>query len=244
MEENNQQVNKDIYDSVFVKNLFNDMSKTYDRVNYITSFGFSKRWRRQFVGSVPLFEGDVVADILTGMGECWEFSIHKIGSTGKIIALDFSEGMIQHAHARKDKLNAGNIEILCEDVFNCSISDNSVNAVICGFGIKTFSNTQLEKLSIEINRILKPGGSISMIDISVPGNSVLKIFYLFYLKNVIPILGTLFLGKAETYAMLGKYTERFKNSKTVKSIFEKNGFNIKYLNYFYGCASGITGTKL
>lgn len=244
MEENNQPVNKDIYDSKFVKNLFNDMSKTYDRVNYITSFGFSKRWRRQFVSEVVLSEGDVIADILTGMGECWEFSLSQIGTTGKIIALDFSEGMIRHAQVRKIKLGASNIEILCEDIFNCSIADNSVDAVICGFGIKTFSNEQLEKLSIEINRILKPQGSVSMIDISVPDNAILKIFYLFYLKNVIPILGALFLGRAETYAMLGKYTERFKNAETVKYIFEKNGFDIQYLSYFNGCASGIKGIKL
>jgi ubiquinone/menaquinone biosynthesis methyltransferase len=244
VETNNKPLNKDIYDAAFVKNLFNDMSKTYDRVNYITSFGFSKRWRRQFVNEITLSDGDVVADLMTGMGECWEFSLSQIGSTGKIVALDFSEGMIQHAQARKSKLRAGNIEILCEDVFNSSINSNSVNAVICGFGIKTLSNEQLEKLSIELNRILKPGGSISMIDISVPGNSILKVLYLFYLKNVIPILGTLFLGKAETYAMLGKYTERFGNSKEVKIIFEKNGFDIQYLNYFYGCASGIKGIKL
>ncbi|NNU33568.1 class I SAM-dependent methyltransferase [Mucilaginibacter sp. S1162] len=157
MEEYNQSVDNRIYDTAFVKNLFNDMSKTYDRVNYITSFGFSKRWRKQFVNEVTLSEGDVVADILTGMGECWEFSLNQIGQTGKIIALDFSEGMIQHAKARKDKLRGENIQILCEDVFNSSISDSSVNAVICGFGIKTFSNQQLQKLSIEINRILKPG---------------------------------------------------------------------------------------
>ncbi|NNU33569.1 hypothetical protein HK413_04375 [Mucilaginibacter sp. S1162] len=61
---------------------------------------------------------------------------------------------------------------------------------------------------------------------------------------MIPILGTLFWGKAETYAMLGRYTERFKNSKMVKSIFEENGFDIQYLSYFYGCASGIKGRKI
>ena len=244
MAQNNQPVNQDIYEAAFVKNLFNDMSKTYDRVNYITSFGFSKRWRRQFVNEIPLADGDVVADLLTGMGECWEFSLNKIGPSGKLVALDFSEGMIQHAYSKKNKLQAHNIEILCEDIFGSSIASNSVNAVVCGFGIKTFSNEQLQKLSIEINRVLKPGGYVAMIDISVPGNSILKILYLFYLKNVIPILGMLFLGKPQTYAMLGKYTERFENSKTVKHIFEKNGFKIQYLSYFYGCASGIKGIKI
>jgi demethylmenaquinone methyltransferase/2-methoxy-6-polyprenyl-1,4-benzoquinol methylase len=244
VEKTNQLLGKDIYESAFVKNLFNDMSKSYDRVNYITSFGFSKRWRRQFVNEIPLGKGDVVADLLTGMGECWEFALKKIGPSGKIIALDFSEGMIRYAHERKQKISAENIEILCEDIFNCSIAENSVCAVICGFGIKTFSNDQLEKLANEINRILKPGGCISMIDISIPHTFIFRKLYMFYLKRAIPILGLLFLGRPETYAMLGKYTESFKNSQNVLSIFESKGFKLNYLRYYYGCATGIKGIKL
>ena len=83
-----------------------------------------------------------------------------------------------------------------------------------------------------------------MIDVSVPDGLFLKTLYMFYLKKIIPVLGTLFLAKSETYAMLGKYTENFQNSKNIYTIFQNNGFELEYLKYFYGCATGIKGIKV
>jgi ubiquinone/menaquinone biosynthesis C-methylase UbiE len=70
--------------------------------------------------------------------------------------------------------------------------------VISGFGLKTFNDKQLVQLANEIDRILKPNGKFSLIDVSVPKIRILKPFYMFYLKNIIPILGKVFLGSPET----------------------------------------------
>ena len=67
---------------------------------------------------------------------------------------------------------------------------------------------------------------------------------MFYLKNIIPILGKLFLVSPKTYKMLGVYTEEFENSKNVHRIFKRPEFEIEYVEYFYGCASGIKGRKI
>ena len=109
--------------------------------------------------------------------------------------------------------------------------------------MKTFSEEQIELLSLEINRILKPAGSFSLVEVSVPNNKLLKYLYLIYLKYFIPVLGFLFLGNPQTYKMLGVYTSKFKNSMKAKEIFELNGFEVQYINYFYGCATGIKGIK-
>ena len=67
---------------------------------------------------------------------------------------------------------------------------------------------------------------------------------MFYLKNIIPILGKVFLGSPETYKMLDVYTEEFENSKNVYRIFKDSEFEVEYVEYFYGCAGGIKGGKI
>lgn len=233
-----------IYNPDFIEDLFNKMSGSYARMNYITSLGFSARWRRQCVQSIDLAPGAIVADLMTGMGECWSDILKQTDGKGKIIAIDFSEGMLKYAFKRKARMKNACIDILKVNVFDNGIPENSVDAVISGFGIKTFSEEQLTNLAKEIKRLLKPGGSFSLVDVSVPDPGVLKSLYMFYLKNVIPILGRIFLGNPDTYKMLGIYTEKFKNSNNAADVFRSEGLEVELTSFFHGCATGIKGRKV
>ncbi|MDF1695341.1 MAG: class I SAM-dependent methyltransferase [Saprospiraceae bacterium] len=233
-----------IYESQFVKDLFDKMSASYSKMNYITSFGFSERWRRQCVEALSIQQGETIVDLMTGMGECWRYILKEERSIEQLIALDFSGEMIKRAHHKKTAYPDQGIEILKENVFKNSIPDHCADGVCSGFGLKTFNEDQLKALAKEIERILKPNGRFSLIDVSVPSNTLLKTLYMLYLKKSIPLLGKLFLGNPETYKMLGVYTEIYQNSKQVKHIFENQGFQVEYVNYFFGCATGIKGRKL
>jgi ubiquinone/menaquinone biosynthesis methyltransferase len=235
---------KEIYEPKFVEKLFDKMSSSYSKMNYITSFGFSERWRRQCVEEIEIEKGKTVVDLMTGMGECWKHILKTSNKDSKLIGLDFSTEMINRAEKNKGKFEKSNIEIFKENVFENSIANETADFVISGFGLKTFNDEQLGKLANEIERILKPNGKFSLIDVSVPNSKFLKPFYMFYLKNIIPILGKIFLGSQETYRMLGIYTEEFGNSKNVYQIFNKPEFEVEYVEYFYGCASGIKGRKI
>jgi len=186
----------------------------------------------------------VVVDLMTGMGECWKHILKKSDKNSKLIGLDFSTEMINRAEKNKGKYKKSTIEILKENVFENSIANETADFVISGFGLKTFNDDQLRKLADEIDRILKPNGKFSLIDVSVPKSRLLKPFYMLYLKTIIPFLGKLFLGSPETYKMLGVYTEEYGNSKNVHQIFNGLEFDVEYVEYFYGCASGIKGRKI
>lgn len=220
------------------------MSGSYSRMNQITSFGFSERWRRRCVEEMEIEKGKTVVDLMTGMGECWKYILKESDSNSKLIGLDFSSEMINRAEKNKAKFENSKIELLKENIFDNSIANETADVVISGFGLKTFDEEQLGKLANEIARILKPNGKFSLIDVSVPSSKFLKPFYMFYLQKVIPILGKLFLGSPETYRMLGVYTEAFGNSKNVYQIFSNLEFEVEYVEYFYGCASGIKGRKI
>lgn len=235
---------KNIYEPSFVENLFDKMSRSYSKMNYITSFGFSERWRKQCVNSIHITKGETVVDLMTGMGECWKPILSNSNEDSRLIGLDFSSEMMQYARLNKSKFKTSKIELLKENVFDNSIPNEIADVVISGFGLKTFNNEQLENLAKEVHRILKPSGRFSFIEISVPQNVILRIAFMYYIKYIIPILGKLFLGNPETYKMLGVYTKAFKNSKQVFEIFKRENFEIEYVKYFFGCATGIKGVKI
>lgn len=226
-----------------VRDLFNRMSGSYERVNYITSFGFSLRWRRQFVQALPSSKEKLrVLDLMTGMGETWH-AVKKHYPECEFSALDFSEGMLKPAKQKNEKDFGSTIQILQQDLLNNSLPANHYDVVLSAFGLKTFNEEQLSVLAKEIKRILKPGGRFSFIEVSSPQNAFLRAMYKLHLKHVIPVCGWMFLGNPSEYRMLWRYTEKFRNAERTVQLFRDAGLQTEPANYFYGCATGVTGMK-
>ncbi|MCC7246353.1 MAG: class I SAM-dependent methyltransferase [Saprospiraceae bacterium] len=235
--------NPTIYQPEFVKALFDEMSATYNTVNSITSFGFSTRWRRQCVRKVDLQPGNTVVDMMAGMGETWPYILPQTGSEGRLTGLDYSHAMLSFAQKRALEYADYQIVIHCEDALSSSIPSNSADVLVCSFGLKTLSPEQTILFAREISRILKPGGTFSLIEISVPPGFLLRWPYLFYLKYIIPLLGKILLGNPDNYRKLGIYTEAFGSCRSALTMFEQAGLDVRYESYFGGCASGLTGRK-
>ena len=240
----NNKLNKEeeIYDTKFVNQLFDKMSKTYGITNYISSFGFTEIWRKQCVKEIE-WRSDyrLGYDLMSGMGESWHLILNETET--KIIGVDISEEMNKRARKKAERNPEWNIEIRQENILDNEIESNSADFIISTFGLKTFSNKQLQKLAIEVKRILKIGGQIAMIEISKPKYWLLKVPYMFYLKTVIPIIGKIFQGNSESYKMLGIYCDKFENCEAFKEELENVGLKVKMKTYFFGCATGIVGYK-
>lgn len=233
----------DIYDTKYIEELFDEMAKSYEKVNYVTSFGFSKRWRRQFVEKAEIRAETTVCDLMCGMGECWSAIIERMSENSRLVAVDLSGEMLQGAVKRKDKYSNRTISISKQNALENDLEEESADTIVSAFGIKTFSDEQKIILADEIWRILKPNGTFSLIEVSVPPNALLKLIYMFYLKTIIPLLGAIFLGNPENYKMLGVYTEKFRDCQKMKEILENRGFIVAYHDYFFGCATGLSGKK-
>lgn len=220
------------------------MCGSYERMNYITSFGFSIRWRIEFLKPIKSTNDAVeIIDLLTGMGETWNAARNQFPNAN-VTALDFSSEMLKKAHLKNEKHFGGHVTLLQQDILSNQLPGNYFDVVICSFGLKTFDQQQLEVLAKETKRILKRGGQFSFIEVSKPGNSVLNLLYGFYLQNIIPILGRLFLGNPSEYRMLWRYMDKFHDAKSTSKIFRKQGlFTINH-SYFYGCATGFSGYKM
>ena len=235
--------NFDIYNPAFVRDLFSEMSRTYGLTNLISSFGFCQRWRNQCVAQVSLQPGMIVCDLMTGMGECWPPIGTALQARGQLFALDFSPEMCRRAHANRIRLSPLDVMVLEADVLSSSIASASVDGVISTFGLKTLNDEQKSTLAQEIQRILKPGGVFSLLEISVPPNRLLQLPYLFYLKRVIPLIGKLLLGNPDNYRMLGIYTEQFHSCQQFTAALRDAGLRANERSFFFGCASGVCGYK-
>lgn len=235
---------QNIYDPTYVKALFDHMSGSYERMNYVTSFGFSIRWRKQFINKLGHSDKQLnVVDLLSGLGENWWILKHNFPNAN-FTALDFSQEMIDKSKPKAVQVFDEKIDLRCEDVLLNELPSNHYHIVTCAFGLKTFNEAQLSTLAAELCRILKPGGKFSFMEVSKPTNKYLLFSYKFYLSRLIPILGKLFLGDPSDYRMLWVYTDKFDNCRNAKKIFEENGLSVSYENYFFGCASGLCGQKL
>ena len=217
------------------------MAYTYGFMNMVTSFGFTKRWRNQCLNAIEISSNSVVLDLMSGMGELSPSIAERMGK-GQIIALDISEEMC--IRAKKQEICHGvEYEVMQADFLNCPLEDNSIDFIFSSFGLKTFDLEQMKTIAIHIERILKPGGEFSFLEISVPRNPLIKIPYLFYIAYVIPFLGRVFLGNPENYRLLGVYTKLFGNCDATIEVFENAGLQVEPKSYFFGCATGFTGKK-
>ncbi|MFM2017207.1 MAG: hypothetical protein RL007_863 [Bacteroidota bacterium] len=232
------------YDPEFIRDLFNRMSGSYERVNYITSFGFSLRWRKQFLKKIaPSKEPIRILDLMTGMGETWN-PIRDRFPNAELSTLDYSEGMLVHANHKNQKSFSGKVIVHHQDLLKNTLPSDHYDVVLSAFGLKTFNPQQVNRLAEEVKRVLKPGGKFSLIEVSSPNSALLQALYRLHLKHVVPICGRLFLGNPQEYRMLWKYTEQFGNSESAAQQFKKAGLNAEYVAYFGGCATGIQGCKL
>ncbi len=235
----------DIYDEKFVENLFNRMSNTYGTTNYISSFGFTERWRKQCVREID-WSSDIEKgyDLMSGMGESWNLINKECKKNHQLVGVDISPKMNGQAKGKLTSYKNLKIHIREENVLKNSIDDNSTDYVISTFGLKTFSDAQLKVLAKQIHRILKVNGQFSFVEISKPKNKFLILSYMFYLKLIIPIVGKLFMGNSSDYKMLGIYCEAFKDCHRFKSYLEEEGLQVEMCQYFFGCATGVKGKKI
>ena len=227
------------YDPAFICKLFDEMAATYGRINLISSFGFTVRWRRQVVRDLPLASADCVVDLMSGMGELWHLLAKELPSSARVVGVDISPEMTRRANRQWHFP----VEIRVADVLTWRSDAAFADVVVSSFGLKTFDREQQHLLAQTVARILKPGGTCSFIEVSVPPFAALRAAYMFYLKRIIPIVGRVMLGNPDCYRMLGAYTEGFGNAAYFADCLDDAGLDVTPTAHFFGCATGVRGVK-
>jgi len=232
-----------IYDPQFVRGLFNRMSRSYERMNAIMSFGFAVIWRRQLMQLIDPSGAVSVIDLMAGMGETWGPLLRRFPNA-KVTALDFSTEMTDHAQIKSAQRFGGSVVVRCEDVLASSLPAEAFDVVVSAYGLKTFDDAQSLELGAEVARILKPGGQFAFIEVTQPPNRVLRALYDLYLSIVVPLAGTLLISDPIEYRMLYRYVRVYGTGDRSAAGFARDDLTLVRRSHFFGCATSFSGRKI
>lgn len=204
-----------------VTEMFDGISTEYDALNRKISLGIDVKWRRRVVDLLIPKKPESILDIATGTGDlALALTATK---ASRIVGLDISAGMLS---VGKDKVKVENLENTIEMVIGDSealtYDDNSFDAVTVAFGVRNFENLELG-LS-ELFRVLKPGGTLVVLETAVPTRFPFKQGYKFHTQVIIPLMGKLFTRDQAAYKYLSDSAAVFPHGKQFNNILEKMGF--------------------
>ena len=204
-----------------VTEMFDGISTEYDALNRKISLGIDVKWRRRVVDLLIPKKPESILDIATGTGDlALALTATK---ASRIVGLDISAGMLS---VGKDKVKMENLENTIEMVIGDSealtYDDNSFDAVTVAFGVRNFENLELG-LS-ELFRVLKPGGTLVVLETAVPTRFPFKQGYKFHTQVIIPLMGKLFTRDQAAYKYLSDSAAVFPHGKQFNNILEKMGF--------------------
>ena len=224
-----------------VTQMFDNISKEYDGLNRVISFGIDIKWRNKVVDIVKKATPENILDIATGTGDL-AISLAKTNAK-KIVGLDISDGMLEVGRQKITSKNLGDkISMVIGDSENLPFEDNSFDAITVAFGVRNFET--LEKGLAEIHRVLKPNGVFVILETSVPTKMPFKQGYNFYTKYILPTIGKVFSKDQSAYSYLCESASVFPFGEALNNILRKTGFiNVVDQPQTFGVATIYSASK-
>ena len=197
---------------VQVRNMFNSISKEYDFLNKIMTFGNDAVWRKKIYSIAKESSPETILDIATGTADI-ALELSNIKNV-KIIGIDISEKMLKIGDNKILKRNlSSRIQLQKGDAENIDYPENYFDIVTIGFGVRNFEN-----LTIGLKETYR------VFETSVPNNTILKLFYKILSRTFIPTIGYLLSKDRTAYGYLQESAEKFPCGKKFLSILEQAGF--------------------
>lgn len=200
--------------------MFDQISHRYDFLNHFLSLGIDKLWRKKAVKILRSFNPDTVLDVATGTAD---FAIAALDSgASEIVGIDISEGMLNVGREKVKKYN-GRIRLERGDSEHIQFNDQTFDAIIVAFGVRNFEN--LQKGLTEMNRVLKPGGHLIVLEFSKPSTFPVKQVYNFYFKYILPFWGNLLAKHKTAYSYLPESVMAFPEGENFLAELRKAGYS-------------------
>ena len=203
--------------------MFDRIAPTYDELNHRLSWNIDKGWRKKAIKQLEPFAPQNILDIATGTGDFAILSA-KMLQPKQLIGADISVGMMEIG---KRKVAAAHLDDIVsfqkEDCLALSFADHSFDAVTAAFGIRNFQD--LDSGLKEIYRVLKPGGHLSIVELTQPVSFPMKQLFKVYSHTLLPFYGKLLSKDKNAYKYLTSTIEAFPQGEQMVEILQKAGFS-------------------
>lgn len=219
--------------------MFDEIAGKYDFLNHLFTMKMDLRWRRKIVKEIQKknLPKNYIIDLATGTGDL-SLELLKLDPM-KLFAADISYNMLA---LQKKKISSDKLVLLQCDSLHLPFADNSIDIITIGFGIRNFEF--MEKSIDEINRVLKPGGELIIIEMFSNNDFKTKLFN-FYFGKVMPFAGNLISGSKYAYSYLYQSVSNFYSVSDFAKIVEKHNFKeVKTKNNFLGVVNTVYFRKI
>ena len=201
-------------DAVYVRDAFARIADRYVLTNHVLSGGMDIIWRKIVTARIRKWQPTKLLDVASGTGDL-ALEIQDQCPRCEVIASDFCAEMLVHAASR------GMAKTVVADALALPFEDGEFDVVTVAFGLRNMADYPAALR--EMNRVLKPGGRLVMLDFSLPGG-ILRAPYRWYLHNVLPHMAGLLTGQKDAYEYLGGSIEQFPAGKQMTDLLENCGF--------------------
>ncbi len=222
-----------------VREMFTRIAPRYDLLNHLLSVQMDKRWRARTARELQaiLRRADAaVLDLCCGTGDL-AFALAR-KAKARIIGADFSHTMLVRAREK----SAGRMEFFEADALRLPFADGAFDLVTSAFGFRNLAN--YEEGLREIWRVLKPGGTLAILEFTEPAPGVFGEMYRFYCRKILPVIGGMISGDAQAYRYLPKSVARFYRAEEFAGVMRVVGYEeVRYLMMMVGTVGLHVGVK-
>jgi demethylmenaquinone methyltransferase/2-methoxy-6-polyprenyl-1,4-benzoquinol methylase len=209
--------------AAWVRGMFGRIAPRYDLLNHLLSMNIDRYWRARTVSRVAEIlarPGAGVLDVCCGTGDL-TIALKARGGSAKVFGSDFSHPMLVAARRKRSP------PLFEADALQLPTRGASFDLVTIAFGFRNLTNYRGGL--IELRRILKPGGTLAILEFSTPPNAVLAGLYSFYSRTILPTIGGMISGSKDAYTYLPESVRKFPDAEGLANQMRDAGFvNVRF----------------
>jgi demethylmenaquinone methyltransferase/2-methoxy-6-polyprenyl-1,4-benzoquinol methylase len=223
-----------------VRSVFDSVAPKYDVMNDLMSMGLHRAWKAYTVLVANVKPGQQVLDIAGGTGDLSLAFAPKVGATGRVVHTDINEAMLREGRNRLIDAGVCLPTLVC-DAEHLPFADGHFDLVTVAFGLRNM--THKDAALREMNRVLKPGGKLLVLEFSKVAKPLEKI-YDWYSFKVLPKVGKLVANDSASYQYLAESIRMHPGQEELKNLMRQSGFgHVDYHNMSGGMVALHVGIK-
>jgi demethylmenaquinone methyltransferase/2-methoxy-6-polyprenyl-1,4-benzoquinol methylase len=211
-----------------VRQMFDRIAGPYDAMNRVMTVGLDRRWRALAAEATGVGAGASVLDVCCGTGDLTLELARRVGPSGEVFGVDFSERMLERARAKLDRAGYPRAQLLAGDALALPLPDDRVAAATVAFGVRNLADIELGFR--ELARVVRPGGAVVCLEITQPQGGPLARFYHVWFDRLVPAVGRAVDRRGDSaYSYLPASVRRFPPPVELGEVMQRAGLrDVRY----------------